>query len=47
MRKSDATQLEKQETDTFDAPTDLSRDAVVEINWWNATSRSRALGRFA
>jgi starvation-inducible DNA-binding protein len=32
MRKSDATQLEKQETDTFDAPTDLSRDAVVEIS---------------
>ena len=32
MRKSDATQLKRQETDTFDTPTDLSRDAVVEIS---------------
>ena len=32
MRKSDATQLKRQETDTFDAPTDLSRDAVLEIS---------------
>jgi hypothetical protein len=27
MGKSEATQLKKQETDTFDTPTDLSRDA--------------------
>ena len=32
MRKSDATQLKRQEKDTFDTPTDLSRDAVVEIS---------------
>ena len=32
MRKSDATQLKRQETDTFDTPTDLSRDAVLEIS---------------
>ena len=32
MRKSDATQLKRQETDTFDMPTDLSRDAVLEIS---------------
>ena len=32
MRKSDATQLKRQETDTFETPTDLSRDAVVEIS---------------
>jgi len=32
MRKSDAIQLKRQETDTFDTPTDLSRDAVVEIS---------------
>ena len=32
MRKSDATQLKRQETDTFDTPTDLSRDAVAEIS---------------
>src|SRR6267378_8015559 len=32
MGKSEATQLKKQETDTFDTPTDLSRDAVVEIS---------------
>ena len=32
MRKSDATQLKRQETDTFDTPTDLSCDAVLEIS---------------
>src|SRR6266498_2401791 len=32
MRKTDATQLKRQETDTFDTPTDLSRDAVAEIS---------------
>ena len=32
MRKNDATQLKGQETDTFETPTDLSRDAVVEIS---------------
>jgi starvation-inducible DNA-binding protein len=32
VRKSDATQLKRQETDTFETPTDLSRDAVVEIS---------------
>ena len=32
MKKSDATQLKRQETDTFDTPTDLSRDAVAEIS---------------
>ena len=32
MRKSDATQLKRQETDTSDTPTDLSRDAVAEIS---------------
>jgi starvation-inducible DNA-binding protein len=32
MRKSDATQPKRQESDTFDTPTDLSRDAVVEIS---------------
>src|SRR5437879_5579064 len=32
MRKSDATQSKRQEKDTFDTPTDLSRDAVVEIS---------------
>jgi len=32
MRKSDAIQLKTQETDTFDTPTDLSRDAVAEIS---------------
>src|SRR4030095_10165214 len=32
MRKRDATQLKRQETDTFETPTDLSRDAVVEIS---------------
>jgi starvation-inducible DNA-binding protein len=32
MRKSDAMQLKRQETDTFDTPTDLSHDAVTEIS---------------
>ena len=32
MRKSNAAQLKRQETDSFDTPTDLSRDAVVEIS---------------
>jgi len=32
MRKSDATQLKRQETDSFDTPTDLSHDAVAEIS---------------
>src|SRR4029077_14567372 len=32
MRKSDATQLKRQETDSSDTPTDLSRDAVAEIS---------------
>ena len=32
MGKSEATQLKRQEKDTFDRPTDLSRDAVVEIS---------------
>src|SRR2546421_10845074 len=32
MRKNDATQLKRQEKDTFDTPTDLSRDAVAEIS---------------
>ena len=32
MGKSEATQLKRQEKDTFDTPTDLSRDAVVEIS---------------
>ena len=32
MRKNDATQLKRQETDSFDTPTDLSRDAVTEIS---------------
>jgi starvation-inducible DNA-binding protein len=32
MKKSDATQLKRQETDTFDTRTDLSRDAVAEIS---------------
>ena len=32
MRKSDATQLKRQETDSFDTPTDLSGDAVEEIS---------------
>ena len=32
MRKSDATQSKRQEKDTFDTPTDLSRDAVAEIS---------------
>jgi starvation-inducible DNA-binding protein len=32
MKKSDATQLKKLETDSFDTPTDLSHDAVAEIS---------------
>jgi hypothetical protein len=32
MRKSDATQLKRQETETFDTPTDLSRNAVAGIS---------------
>src|SRR6266436_1916655 len=32
MGKSEATQLKRQEKDTFDTPTDLSRDAVEEIS---------------
>jgi len=32
MRKNDATQLKKQETSSFDTPTDLSHDAVTEIS---------------
>ena len=32
MRKSNAAQLKRQETGSFDTPTDLSRDAVVEIS---------------
>ncbi len=32
MKKNDAAQLKKHETDTFDTPTDLSRDAVAEIS---------------
>src|ERR1700746_843969 len=32
MKKSNATQLKTVETDPFDTPTDLSRDAVVEIS---------------
>jgi starvation-inducible DNA-binding protein len=32
MRKSDATQLKRQEIDSSDTPTDLSRDAVAEIS---------------
>src|SRR5215472_10933264 len=32
MRKNDAIQLKKQEIDSFDTPTDLSGDAVVEIS---------------
>jgi starvation-inducible DNA-binding protein len=32
MRKGDATQLKKEETDSLNPPTDLSRDAVVEIS---------------
>src|SRR4249920_2676993 len=32
MGKSEATQLKRQQTDIFDTPTDLSRDAVVEIS---------------
>jgi starvation-inducible DNA-binding protein len=32
MRKNDATQLKRQETDSFDTPTDLSHDAVAEIS---------------
>ena len=31
MRKSDAMQLKRPETNTFDTPTDLSHDAVAEI----------------
>src|ERR1700759_2195486 len=31
-RKSEATQLKKQETDSFDMPTDLGRGAVAEIS---------------
>jgi starvation-inducible DNA-binding protein len=32
MRKSDAMQLKRQETDTFDTPTDLRHDAITEIS---------------
>jgi starvation-inducible DNA-binding protein len=32
MKNSDATLLKRQGTDTFNTPTDLSRDAVVEIS---------------
>ena len=32
MRRSDAIQLKRQEIDSFDTPTDLSRDAVAEIS---------------
>lgn len=32
MRKNAATQQTRQETDRFDTPSDLSRDAVVEIS---------------
>jgi starvation-inducible DNA-binding protein len=32
MKRSDATQLKRQETDTSETPTDLSRDAVAEIS---------------
>src|SRR4030095_16954887 len=32
MRKNDATQLKRQETDSFDTPNELSHDAVAEIS---------------
>jgi starvation-inducible DNA-binding protein len=40
MTKSGAIQLERRETDTLAATTDLSRDAVVEIS--NALRQLRA-----